>query len=197
MPQEPPPRDPEAAAAPEDAIAVISAYGAFRLLLVLLAVWTFFAGFSLLTQGVGALSFGGGAAAERVAGAYMIVLAPIYGLIAWRRDDYRWLIWVPYAAQLAVIIPTFYDLLISHDGHFQDSALMLIVSLTFFVLLVYLWWSSHPVHHFLGAADEGEEWEEGDEEYEDDGDAEAGDDTRVPGRGRPPDDGARALRPPV
>src|SRR4051812_47357688 len=92
--------DAEDAAPQENAIAVISAYGAFRLLLILLAVWTFFAGFSLFTQGVGALSFGGGAAAERVVGAQLIVLAPVYGLIAWRREQFRMLIWLPYAGQL-------------------------------------------------------------------------------------------------
>jgi len=54
MAQDQPPRGP--APTPQDnAIAVISAYGAFRLLMVLLAIWTFFAGFSLFTQGVGAL----------------------------------------------------------------------------------------------------------------------------------------------
>lgn len=144
-------------------MAVISAYGAFRLLMVLLAVWTFFAGFSLLTQGVGALSFGGDAAPERVAGAYMLVIAPIYGLLAWRRDQYRNLLWVPYAAQLAIIIPTFYDLAISHDGSWADSALILIVSLIFLALLVYLWWSSHPLEHFLGggeADEDDEDWDQ-------------------------------------
>ena len=75
----------------DNAIAVISAYGAFRLLLFLLAVWTFFAGFSLFTQGVGALSFGGGAAAERVLGGYLLILVPMYGLLAWRREQFRML----------------------------------------------------------------------------------------------------------
>jgi hypothetical protein len=48
-----PPRAPARTA--DDAVAEVSAYGAFRLLLLLLAVWSFFAGFALLTQAVGAL----------------------------------------------------------------------------------------------------------------------------------------------
>jgi hypothetical protein len=191
-----PPEDQRAVTSQENAIAVISAYGAFRLLLVLLAIWTFFAGFSLLTQGVGALSFGGGAAAERVLGGYLLILVPIYGLLAWRRDEYRLLIWVPYAAQIAIIVPTFYDLTISHQGHFADSALILIVSLIFLALLVYLWWSSHPVHHFLGA-DEDEEWDEEEEEPDDDEEEPAPPPSPRASRPPPSDDDRRTMRPPV
>jgi hypothetical protein len=190
-----PQEEPRAVTSQDNAIAVISAYGAFRLLLVLLAVWTFFAGFSLLTQGVGALSFGGGAAAERVLGGYLLILVPIYGLLAWRRDEYRLLIWVPYAAQVAIIVPTFYDLTISHQGHFGDSALILIVSLIFLALLVYLWWSSHPVHHFLGGEDE-EDWDE-DEEADADDEADEQAPPSRPGRTPPPDDQRRPMPPPV
>jgi hypothetical protein len=162
------PRDTNVPRSSDNAIAVISAYGAFRVLMVLLAIWTFFAGFSLITQGVGALSFGNSSAsAERVVGAQMMMLAPVYGLLAWRREDYRLLIWIPYAAQLAIVLPTVYDLFISRDRDFQDGALMLIVSLIFFVLLVYFWFSSKPAEFFHPA--------EGDEEEEldaDDADAE-------------------------
>ena len=182
MPRDPQPHD-DAVTTQDNAIAVISAYGAFRLLMALLAVWTFFAGFSLLTQGVGALSLGGdAAAAERVAGGQMMVIAPIYGLIAWRRDQYRQLLWLPYAGQVAIILPTMYDLLISHDGHFEDDSLILIISLIFFALLIYLWWSSHPLEHFAGfGGDEEEEWadeEEPEEEHE-------------PGQAPPPASGGR------
>src|SRR5438128_3212775 len=156
----PAPRDTNAPRSSDNAIAVISAYGAFRVLMVLLAIWTFFAGFSLITQGVGALSFGNSSAsAERVVGAHMMMLAPVYGLLAWRREDYRLLIWIPYAAQLAIILPTVYDLFISRDRDFQDGALMLIVPLIFLVLLVYFWFSSKPAD-FFHPAEEDEEDEE-------------------------------------
>jgi hypothetical protein len=158
-----------------DTVAVISAYGAFRVLLVLLAIWTFFAGFSLFTQGVGALSFGGhDRSAERIIGAQMIVLVPVYGLLAWRREQYRLLLWVPYAAQLAVILPTLWDLLITRDRDFEDGALMFIVSVIFLVLLIYFWRSSHPLDFFSADEEEEEEYLEEDEEL--DGDEEPLDD---------------------
>src|SRR5438477_11564197 len=106
MASEPAPRDSSSPRSSDNAIAVISAYGAFRVLMVLLAIWTFFAGFSLITQGVGALSFGdNSASAERVVGAQMIMLAPVYGLLAWRREDYRLPMLFPYAASLALTFP--------------------------------------------------------------------------------------------
>lgn len=148
----------------DSAIAVVSAYGAFRLLLVLLAAWTVFAGFSLLTQGISALTFGADdSATERVAGAYMLILAPIYGLIAWRREDFRLLLWLPYAAQLAIIVPLMWAIF-SGDGDANDGALMLVISVIFLVLLIYVWWSSHPIDFF--GPDEEEEAEYEDEEYD-------------------------------
>jgi len=134
----------------DSAMSVVSAQGAFRVLLLLLALWSFFAGFALATQGIGALTLGGGGAAERIAGAQMLILVPVYGLIAWRREEYRLLAWVPYAAQLAVIIPVSWELLRGRE--FADSALMLIVSIVFLVLLLYVWLSSST----LGVADEPE-----------------------------------------
>ena len=170
MASAPAPRDTDAGRSSDNAISVISAYGAFRVLMVLLAIWTFFAGFSLMTQGVSALSFGNNSAsAERVVGAHMMMLAPVYGLLAWRRDEYRLLIWIPYAAQLAIILPTVYDLFISRDRDFQDGALMLVVSLIFFVLLVYFWFSSKPAE-FFHAADEDEDEDLDDDDVDDDAD---------------------------
>lgn len=160
--------DPQpAATTPDNAIAVVSAYGAFRVLLALLAVWSFLAGFSLLTQGLGQLSFGGeDTAAERVVGAHMIVLAPVYGLIAWRRNEYRLFIWIPYAAQLAIIVPSLWELLVG--DHDVDGVLLLLVSIIFLVLLVYVWSSSHPLGFFQPDDEpddeELDEFEEPDEE---------------------------------
>jgi hypothetical protein len=154
---------PGAAADPaENAIAVVSAYGAFRVLLVVLAVWTGFAGFSLLTQSVGALTFGANdSATERVLGGYMLLTVPVYVLLAWRRDEYRLLIWIPYAAQIAVIVPMGWAIL-SGDRDADDGALMLVIAVIFLVLLVYVWWDSHPLGFFAP------EDESIDDEYEDD-----------------------------
>src|SRR4051812_12084944 len=103
---EPPPDDRRSAPPAADAVAVISAYGAFRLLMVLLAIWTFLEGFALLTGGFDALSLGGhDRTAEQIIGAQMIVMVPVYALLAWQRERYRLLIWVPYGAQLAIMLP--------------------------------------------------------------------------------------------
>jgi hypothetical protein len=157
---------PRAGARPaDDAVAVVSAYGAFRVQLVHLAAWSFFAGFSLLTQGLGQLSFGGqDDAAERVVGAQMILLAPVYGLIAWRRSEYRLLIWIPYAAQLAIVLPGLWELLT--DGE-TDGALLLIVSIIFLILLIYVWSSSHPLGFFQPEEAEDEDEDTDAEEYDD------------------------------
>ena len=125
------------------AVSVVSAYGAFRLLLLLLAGWSAFAGFALIT-GFAALSYEGGTA-SRVAGSYMMVLAPIYALIALRRDEYRLLLWVPYAALLAVILPGLWQLVFDQK---VDAPLILVVSIVFLALLVYMWVSSHPLDFF-------------------------------------------------
>jgi hypothetical protein len=164
---QPPASDQRQAVRTDDAIAVVSAYGAFRLLLGLLAVWSFFAGFALV---IGALSFGDDTLAERVIGAHMIVLSPIYGLLAWRRTEYRYFIWVPYAGQAAIVLPSLWEIVINQH---LEGALVLVVSIIFLVLLVYVWWSSHPLGFFQPA--EGEEEEEDEFDEFDDGERVAGD----------------------
>ena len=159
-----PPESAKAAAQPS-AVAVISAAGAFRLILVLLAIWSFFEGFALFTGGLSALSLGGNdRAAEQIIGAQMIVFVPVYALLAWQREKYRLLIWVPYGAQLAIIVPTTWRLLFHSEA---DGLLLMVVSLTFFVMLFYFWWHSHPLDFFSVGSD-GEEYEDEDGEEPDD-----------------------------
>ncbi len=168
-----PPADQRPALATDDAIAVVSAYGAFRLLLGLLAAWSFFAGFALLI-GADALSFGDDALAGRVIGAHMIVLSPVYGLLAWRRSEYRLFIWIPYSAQAAIVLPALWEIVINQR---LEGELLLIVSTIFLVLLVYLWWSSHPLGFFQPAPEELED-EDGtdeDDDFADDAHPAAGD----------------------
>jgi hypothetical protein len=143
-----PSQSPQQPAMRSEAVALISAYGAFRLLIIMLAIWSFVEGFALFAGRVDALTLGGDARNQRVAeqiiGAHMIVLVPLYALLAWRRDQYRVLIWVPYASQLAIILPLALSALRGHP----DGITLLIVSLIFFSLLVYLWWQSHPLDFF-------------------------------------------------
>lgn len=173
----------------ESAVAVISAYGAFRLLIVLLALWTFLEGFALVTGGFDALSLGGHdrRTAEQIIGAQMIAVVPVYALLAWQRDRYRLLIWIPYGAQLAIIIPIGWSLL--HAD--ADGALLFIVSAIFFALLFYFWWHSHPLDFFQEDDAEEDDGEADDDEDEDDDldPDEEGDEDPDPG-----DRGGRARR---
>lgn len=125
--------------------AVISAQSALRLLLVLLTMWTVLSGLSLIFfQGGSGATIGGGlggdegGAAQRLLGVHLLVLAPIYGLLAWNPKRYRLLLWVPYAAQGGVVAVTAFDI-VTLERDFVDGALPLIVAATFLVLLVYVW----------------------------------------------------------
>jgi hypothetical protein len=132
-------------AAEEPPEAVISARSALRLLLVLLTVWTFFSGLALvLFQSGAAATIGGGlgggegAAAQRLIGIHLLLLAPIYGLLAWEPERYRLLLWVPYAAQSGVVVVTVFDIL-ADNRDFGEGILPLIIAATFLVLLVGVW----------------------------------------------------------
>lgn len=124
--------------------AVLSAESALRLVLVLLALWTFLSGLALTffqdaseaTIG-GGLDEGQGQAAQRLLGVHLLVLSPIYGALAWEPKRFRLLLWIPYAAQGGVVFATLYDV-ISGDREFRDGALPLIVAIIFFVLLLYV-----------------------------------------------------------
>ena len=124
---------------------MINAQSALRLLLVLLAIWTFFSGLALVFfQGGADATIGGGlggddgSAAQRLLGVHLLVLAALYGLIVWRPQQYESLIWVPYAAQAGVVIVTFFDI-ITNKRDFTDGALPLIVAAVFLVLFLYVW----------------------------------------------------------
>ncbi len=114
-----------------------------RLVLVLLALWTILSGLALTffqdasdaTIG-GGLRGGEGHAAQRLLGVHLLVLAPVYGLIAWDPKRFRLLLWVPYAAQGGVIATTLYDIMRGYR-HFADAALPLFVAIVFFGLLLY------------------------------------------------------------
>lgn len=152
---EPSPPSKPPTSAHDDGIAVISAYGAFRLLLILMAIWSFFEGFALFFGRGDALTLGGSGAearaAEEIIGAHMLLLVPVYGLLAWRRDRYRALMWIPYAAQLAMILPLGISLLRLQNV----GVLLFVVSLVFFSLLIYFWWQSRPLEFFQKTSDLG------------------------------------------
>ena len=134
---------------------VISAERAQRLVLVLLALWTILSGLALtFFQDASAATIGGGlhggqgAAAQRLLGVHLLVLAPIYGLIAWDPKRFRLLLWVPYAAQGGVVLTTLYDI-ISGDRGRAAGALPLFVAAVFFVLLLYVTFAGRRPEHML------------------------------------------------
>ncbi len=145
MDEEQPAPPPAAEEEPEHPVAVISAQSALRLVLALLAAWTLVSGLALtFFQDASAATIGGGLegdqseAAKRLVGVHLLVLAPIYGLLAWELRRFRLLLWVPYVAQGGVVLATIYDM-VRFDRDFADAALPLIVAATFFALLVYVW----------------------------------------------------------
>jgi hypothetical protein len=123
---------------------VISAESAQRVVLVLIALWTLISGLALTffrdaseaTIG-GGLDGGQGAAAQRLLGVHLLVLAPLYGLLAWEPRRFRLLLWVPYAAQTGVVLTTMYDIG-AGDRSFEDAVLPLIVAIVFLALLLYV-----------------------------------------------------------
>lgn len=133
---------------------VIDAHSLFRILLVLLTIWTVFEGVALATGAFSAVDAGTDRTAERMLGGLMIVFGGIYAMLAWRRAQYRLLLWVPFAVQLAIVVP----LLLSFDG---DRVLLLVISSAFLVLMLYVWWQSRDIE------DPFDDYEEEDEEYED------------------------------
>jgi hypothetical protein len=161
---------------------VLPASGVYRAAIILLAVWTIFAGLALVTQGVPALSLGADDAAERIIGSQMLMLVPIYALIVWRPDENRLLRWIPYAAQLSIILPFFWDTLITGEHTFIDGALLFIAAAVFLGVLVYLRSSAHPLGFFSSGPDQDEDI---DDEYEDDDELMDEDDNQEPERERP------------
>ena len=134
---------------------VISAERAQRLVLFLLALWTGLSGLALtLFQDAsgatiaGGLGGGQGHAAQRLVGVHLLVLAPVYALIAWYPKRYRLLLWVPYAAQGGVVITTLYDIMRGYRT-FSDGALPLFVAAVFLALLLYVTFADQQPQEML------------------------------------------------
>jgi hypothetical protein len=137
---------------------VISSHGAFRALLILLSIWTFFEGFALTTGILDPVDVGTDRTAERMLGGLMLVLAGVYATIAWRREQYRLLLWVPFAAQVAIVVPLLFAL--------PGGELLLVISSIFLALMLYVWWQSRDIE--LASDDDEEDDDEFDDEQADD-----------------------------
>jgi hypothetical protein len=113
-----------------------------RILTGLIAVWSLLAGIALVFfQGSGSSALGAGVtdvAGQRLLGAHLIILAPVYALLAWHSDRYPGLLWLPVASQLAVFFAVGYSILIG-DTEFGDGVIAVSVSGIFIGLLGFVW----------------------------------------------------------
>jgi hypothetical protein len=100
--------------------------------------------------------------AERMLGGLMLVLAGVYATIAWHRERYRLLLWVPFAAQVAIVVPLLFAL--------PGGELLLVISSVFLALMLYVWWQSRDIE--LGGNDYDEDEDDDDEELDDEEDEE-------------------------
>jgi hypothetical protein len=130
----------EAASNPEET--AISTVVLTRVLIALIAVWSLIAGLVLVFfQGTGSGSLGAGVedvAGQRLLGAHLMVLAPLYGLIAWHNTQYKGLFWLPFASQLVVFFAVGYSILIG-DTELGDGLVPVAVSAMFIGLLGFVW----------------------------------------------------------
>ena len=144
----------EKAAAPaEPEGAVVSVATARRLVLYLLAFWTAIWGLSLVFA-AGAGSLGAGIdeeAAQRLLGVHVLILAPLYGLIAWNPTKYRAFLWVPYVSQAGITLVTLFDILAGNRKS-AEGVLPLVLAVIFLALLVFLWQASRKSAAVRGPA---------------------------------------------
>lgn len=113
-----------------------------RLVIFLMAVWNVFAGLSLaIFQGATSDSLGAGSAdqaAQRLIGVHMLLLAPVFFMLAWKPQKYGVFLWLAYLSPAAIAAATAFDLL-AGNRDIEDGVLTLVVALIFLVLLVYFW----------------------------------------------------------
>ncbi|HXH22917.1 MAG TPA: hypothetical protein VNN10_12895 [Dehalococcoidia bacterium] len=113
-----------------------------RLVILLIAAWDAIAGLVLLAfRGASAGALGAGVedrAGQRLLGAHLLVLVPVYLILAWKPRRFVQLLWLPFAAQGAVVLVIGYNML-EGDTEFGDGILAFAVGLIFVVLLAFLW----------------------------------------------------------
>ncbi len=131
-----------------------------RILTALIAAWSLIAGLVLVFfQGTGSGALGAGVedvAGQRLLGAHLIVLVPLYAMIAWNSTRYRGLFWLPFASQLAVFFTVGYSILIG-DTEFGDGMVAVAVSGIFIALLGFVWISEQRTLARMRQADDDED----------------------------------------
>jgi hypothetical protein len=112
-----------------------------RIITALIAAWSLLAGIALVFfQGSSSGALGAGVAdvaGQRLLGAHLIVLAPVYAVIAWRHDQYKGLAWLPLASQLCVFLSVSYSIM-AGDTEFGDAFVAVAVSAIFIGLFAFV-----------------------------------------------------------
>ena len=122
--------------------AMISTRLLTRLIILLIGIWSFAAGLVLLgfaNAGGGALGAGiADAAGQRLVGVHLLLLTPLYALMVWQPERYQALLWLPFAAQLALSLTIAYNIL-SGETSFGDGILASAISAIFAGCLGFVW----------------------------------------------------------
>ena len=113
-----------------------------RIVVLLVALWSLLAGLVLVAfQGAASGALGAGIdedSGQRLVGAHLLVLVPVYLLIALRIEEHRDLIWLPIMAQAAVVMAVGFSIL-TGDTSFADGILPVAVGIIFTCLLAFIW----------------------------------------------------------
>jgi hypothetical protein len=113
-----------------------------RIIILLVAIWSLITGVVLVFfQGAAAGALGAGVtdqAGQRLVGAHLLVLTPVYLLIAWHPERYQGILWLPFAGQMAVFFAVGYGIL-SGNIEFGDGILPVAVAAIFMGLLGFIW----------------------------------------------------------
>jgi hypothetical protein len=122
--------------------AMISTRVLTRIIIGLIAVWSLAAGLVLVAfQGASSSALGAGVAdpaGQRLVGAHLLVLVPAYVFLIWRFEQHQALMWLPFAAQLAVVLAVGYSML-SGESEFGDGILAVAVSAMLACLFGFVW----------------------------------------------------------
>ena len=113
-----------------------------RIIILLIAIWSLVAGILLVFfHGAASGTLGAGvsdAAGQRLVGAHLLILVPVYLMIAWHPERFESLLWLPFAGQLIILLSVGYGIT-SGDTKFADGAMALAVSAIFVGLLSFIW----------------------------------------------------------
>ncbi len=113
-----------------------------RLIVLLIAIWSLFAGLVLVGfHGAGSGALGAGVAddaGQRLVGAHLLLLTPVYLLIAWKPQRYEGLVWLPFFGQVIIALAVGYNI-ITGDTSFGDGILAVAVSSILAGLLAFVW----------------------------------------------------------